>query len=59
MHEHLRILDAFEARDPAAAVEAVEAHIASSRAESHRHVDRRDPGAAPPEPGPATREERP
>ena len=32
MHEHLRILDAFEARDPAAAVEAVEAHIASSRA---------------------------
>lgn len=32
MHEHMRILDAFEARDPAAAVEAVEAHIASSRA---------------------------
>ncbi|WP_406856792.1 GntR family transcriptional regulator [Alsobacter sp. KACC 23698] len=32
MHEHLRILDAFEARDPAAAVAAVEAHIASSRA---------------------------
>lgn len=32
MHEHMRILDAFEARDAAAAVEAVEAHIASSRA---------------------------
>ncbi|MCP8937844.1 GntR family transcriptional regulator [Alsobacter sp. SYSU M60028] len=32
MEEHLRILDACEARDPAAAVAAVEAHIASSRA---------------------------
>jgi DNA-binding GntR family transcriptional regulator len=32
MLEHLRILVAFEARDPAAAVAAVEAHIASSRA---------------------------
>jgi DNA-binding GntR family transcriptional regulator len=31
MHEHLRILDAFDARDPAAAVKAVEDHIASSR----------------------------
>jgi DNA-binding GntR family transcriptional regulator len=32
MHEHLRILDAFDARDPAAAVKAVEEHIGSSRA---------------------------
>lgn len=32
MHEHMRILDAFDARDPAAAVAAVEQHIASSRA---------------------------
>ncbi|GGH13521.1 GntR family transcriptional regulator [Alsobacter metallidurans] len=32
MHEHMRILDAFDARDPAAAVQAVEQHIASSRA---------------------------
>lgn len=32
MHEHMAILDAFEARDPAAAVRAVESHISSSRA---------------------------
>ncbi|PSC03944.1 GntR family transcriptional regulator [Alsobacter soli] len=32
MQEHMRILDAFDARDPAAAVKAVEEHIASSRA---------------------------
>jgi DNA-binding GntR family transcriptional regulator len=32
MHEHLRILDAFDARDAAAAVRAVEEHIGSSRA---------------------------
>ena len=32
MEEHLRILDAFEARDAAAAVRAVEHHIGRSRA---------------------------
>ena len=32
MHEHMAILDAFDARDPASAVRAVESHISSSRA---------------------------